>query len=259
MGYKDIFSVKNKVTIITGGAGLIGSEIASAFVECGSRVVIADINSKKSARLARSLKKAVSCRVDITKEKSIENLIHTAYKLYGRIDVWINCAYPKTEDWGAALEKIPLGSWRKNIDSHLNGYFLCLRKAAEFMKNNSIKGSIINFASIYGFICPDFNIYKNTSMTMPAAYSAIKAGIINLSGYAASYYGRYGIRVNCISPGGVYEKQPDIFVKKYCTRSMLGRMAKAEDIAPAALFLASDAASYITAHNLVIDGGYSAK
>jgi NAD(P)-dependent dehydrogenase (short-subunit alcohol dehydrogenase family) len=118
-------------------------------------------------------------------------------------------------------------------------------------------GSIINLSSIYGFLGPDFYIYKDTAMTMPAAYSVIKGGIINFTRYLASYYGKYKIRINCISPGGVYCKQPRVFVKRYIQNTPLGRMAYKEDIVGAVIYLASDSARYVTGHNLVVDGGLS--
>ena len=118
-------------------------------------------------------------------------------------------------------------------------------------------GSIINLASIYGIVAPDFSIYKNTKMTMPAAYSAIKGGIISFTKYLASYYGKFNIRVNCISPGGLHDKQPQTFVKKYIKKTPLRRMARSGDIVGGIIYLASDASKYVTGHNLVIDGGFS--
>lgn len=144
----------------------------------------------------------------------------------------------------------------KNIEMHLGGYFICCRKIAEYMKRQK-RGSIINFGSTYGMVGPDFNIYKDTKMTMPAAYSLIKGGIINFTKYLASYYGKYSIRVNSISPGGVYDRQPPIFVKKYAAKTLLKRMANKEDMVGAVIYLASDASRYVTGHNLVVDGGWS--
>jgi NAD(P)-dependent dehydrogenase (short-subunit alcohol dehydrogenase family) len=124
------------------------------------------------------------------------------------------------------------------------------------MKKNR-SGSIINFSSKYGFVAPDFSLYKNTKMTMPAAYSAIKGGIVNFSRYLASYYGEYNIRVNCVSPGGVYDNQPEAFVKKYIQKTPLKRMASKEDVVGGVIYLASEAAKYVTGHNLIIDGGWN--
>ena len=177
-------------------------------------------------------------------------------KRQGRIDVWINNAYPRTSDWHLPFDKIPFASWQKNINDHLNGYCWCAREVAEEMKSHG-SGSIINIASIYGIVGPDFSIYEGTQMTMPAAYAAIKGGIVQFTRYLASWYGSSGVRVNTISPGGIEADQPKSFKEKYIARTPLRRMGTPEDISGAALFLASDASSYMTGHNLVIDGGWS--
>ncbi|MDD4910451.1 MAG: SDR family oxidoreductase [Candidatus Omnitrophica bacterium] len=245
MKYDDLFCLKGKVAVVAGGAGLIGKEIARGLSAFGASVVAADIN-KNAGR-----------HVDIANERSVSSLIKFVDKKYGRMDIWVNSAYPRTGDWALKFEDVPVSSWRKNIDTHLNGYFICCRNAAEYMKKKG-GGSIINLASIYGMVGPDFSIYKNTKMTCPGAYSAIKGGIIAFTRYLASYYGGHGVRVNCISPGGVRDRQADAFVKRYSDKTPLGRMAKAVDIAGAAIYLASDASGYVTGHNLVVDGGWTA-
>lgn len=245
---RNVFDVKGKVVIITGGTGLIGSVLAKAFRDAGAKVVPADIDAKNPH----------SYHLDIASEVSVLDLIRYADKKFKKVDTWINCAYPRTSDWPAKLEEIKISSWRKNVDMHLNGYFLCCQKIAQYMKKQGF-GSIINFASIYGIVAPDFSIYKGTDLTMPAAYSAIKAGIINFTKYLALYYGKCNIRANCISPGGVYNKQPKAFVKNYEAATALGRMARPDDIIGGAIYLSSDASKYVTGHNLVIDGGWTAK
>lgn len=261
MYYKNLFNLKNKVAVVTGAAGLLGKEFVRALSENGAIVIAADIAKDKGNKLNKfygQLEAKVHFKhLDITKTKSISELIDFADRNYKKIDIWVNSAYPKTKDWGVKLESIPVSSWRKNVDAHLNGYCFCCRTAAEYMKKKKSGGSIINLASIYGILGPDFSIYKNTNMTMPAAYSAIKGGIINFTRYLASYYGEYNIRVNCISPGGILDKQPKIFRKKYQEKTPLKRMAGKEDISGGVVYLASDSAKYITGHNLVIDGGWS--
>lgn len=260
MKYNTVFSLKGKTAVVTGGAGLIGKEILRGLTEAGATVILGELDKKKGKRLEKELIKeglnAVFYPLDITKEKSVDSLISFADKRYGKIDIWINNAYPRTKDWGVLFEKITFDSWRKNVDMHLSGYFICSKKAAEYMKKRK-KGSIINFGSIYGMLGPQFSIYKGTNMTVAAPYSAIKGGIINFSKYLASYYGKYNIRVNCISPGGVFDNQKKTFVKNYTEKTLLGRMALPEDIVGGALYLASDASKYVTGHNLVIDGGWS--
>jgi NAD(P)-dependent dehydrogenase (short-subunit alcohol dehydrogenase family) len=250
----------NQIVVITGGAGLIGTEIVLAFAEKNATIIIADIAEDAATNLADRLGGINSNihikKMDISKSESIQNCFKTIVADFGKIDVWINNAYPRTNDWGTKIDKISHESWRQNIDMHLNGYCLCCRDAAEIMKKRGM-GSIINMASIYGIVAPDFSIYEGTEMTLPAAYSAIKAGIIHFTKYCAAYYGPFGIRINCISPGGIFDKQPERFVEKYSKRTPLRRMGNPKDIANAAIFLASDAAGYITGHNLVVDGGWS--
>jgi NAD(P)-dependent dehydrogenase (short-subunit alcohol dehydrogenase family) len=140
---------------------------------------------------------------------------------------------------------------------HLNGYFLCCQNVlAQMKKQNS--GSFINMASIYGVVGPDFTVYEGTPIGNPAGYAAIKGGIINLTRYLASYYGKYNVRVNCISPGGIFDNQHEIFLANYNKKVPMKRMGTPEDIAPSASFLMSDESSYITGHNLIIDGGWTA-
>ncbi|MFA5338254.1 MAG: oxidoreductase [Candidatus Omnitrophota bacterium] len=261
MYYKDLFNLKNKVAVVTGAAGLLGKEFVKALSENGASVIAADIAKDKGNKLEKFCEqqkaKVDFKHLDIAKAKSISELINFADRNYKKIDIWVNSAYPKTKDWGVKFESIPTASWRKNIDAHLNGYCFCCRAAAEYMKKKKSGGSIVNLASIYGILGPDFSIYKNTDMTMPAAYSVIKGGIINFTRYLASYYGKYDIRVNSISPGGILDKQPKAFIRKYQEKTPLRRMANKEDVSGGVVYLASDNAKYITGHNLVIDGGWS--
>ena len=194
--------------------------------------------------------------LDITDERSVENLIAETVKEYGRIDGFVNNAYPRTSDWGDKFENIKLESWRKNVDMHQNGYFLCCQKVLEQMKKQK-SGSLVNISSIYGVLGADFSLYENTQMTMPAAYAAIKGAIVNLTRYLASYYGEHNVRVNAVSPGGIFDDQPESFVERYESKVPLKRMGTPEDIAPPVVFLLSDDANYITGHNLMVDGGWS--
>lgn len=245
MKHEDPFSLHSKVAVVTGAAGLIGRGLVSGLTEAGASVVAADLKRVESVAFKRT---------DITREESVSDLIDYVNTKYGRLDIWVNSAYPRTSDWGVGFEEVRLSSWRKNVDMHLGGYFVCCQKAVEYMKDKRC-GVIINLSSIYGMIGPDFSIYKGTDMTVPAAYSAIKGGVIAFTRYLAAYCGRYNIRVNCVSPGGVYDNQPDLFVQRYAEKTPLGRMAKADDVVGAVLYLVSDASGYVTGYNLVVDGG----
>jgi len=255
MSYKNLFDLKSRIAVVVGGAGLIGSEIVKGLGDFGAKVYIAD-NNKRAAGAVKA-KGAKFIYLDITSEDSIVRALKEIHRQSGGIDILVNSSYPRTSDWGLKLEKVNFDSWKENVNSHLAGYFLCSKIAAELMKKKS-GGLILNFASIYGMAAPDFSIYKGTKMTMPAAYSAIKAGIIAFTRYLATYYAKYNIRANVVSPGGVYNRQAASFVKEYKKKTPLNRMANPEDMVGAVVFLCSDASSYITGQNIIVDGGWSA-
>jgi NAD(P)-dependent dehydrogenase (short-subunit alcohol dehydrogenase family) len=243
-----MFSIRDKVIVVTGGNGLLGKQMVSTFREQGATVVAADINFED--------KNADDFIIDITDENSVKEGIASIVKKYNRIDGWVNNAYPRTKDWGNKFENISLESWRINVEMHLNGYFLCCQVVLEQMKNQGF-GSLINMSSIYGIVGPDFTVYEGTEMTMPAAYSAIKGGINNFTRYLASYYGAYQIRVNTVSPGGIFDNQPESFVNNYNKKVPMKRMGSPKDIVSAVYFLLTNDSSYVTGHNLVVDGGWS--
>ena len=242
--------LENKVILVTGGSGLIGREIMKHLKKEGAIAINAEITVETDIS-----KQQINC--DVTSQTSIDETITAVIEGFGRIDGLVNSAYPRTKDWGMKFEEVPFESWRKNIDMQLNSVFLLCQKVLEHMKQQG-DGAIVNIASIYGVVGNDFTIYEGYGGTSPAAYSAIKGGIINFSRYLASYYGKYNIRVNCVSPGGIFENQHPSFVERYSSKSLLKRMGKAEEIAPAVSFLLSDEASFITGHNLMVDGGWTA-
>lgn len=254
--YRDLFSCEDKVALVTGGLGLLGKEIVRGLSDFGASVCIADIQ-ELPVKGSNDPAAALFQKLDITSEDSIRQTIGAVIRQFGKIDILVNCAYPRTADWGAKCEDVPFDSWKTNVNHHLGGYFLCCQKVAEQMKLHG-GGSIINVASIYGIVAPDFSIYEGTPMTMPVAYSAIKGGVIAFSKYMASYYARHRIRVNCVSPGGILDQQPDRFVENYSVKTPLGRMGTPKDVVGAVLYLASDASLYVTGHNLIVDGGWSA-
>jgi len=256
----NLFSLKNKRAIVTGGLGLIGKAIAINLFKTGSETIILDINDELGSefinKVNSSNNKVFFEYFDITKLEEISRNIAKIEKKYGSIDIWINSAYPRTLDWGNKLEDISIESWRKNIDMQLNSYCICSNEIAKRMAKRK-SGSIINVSSIQGVIAPDFSIYEGLNMTSPPAYTAIKAGILSYSRYLASYYGKHNVRVNVVCPGGVLNNQPEQFIEKYNKKTLLGRMAEPEEIAKPIIFLASDAASYITGAVLMIDGGWT--
>ncbi len=241
--------LKDKLIIVTGGSGLLGKEIIKNLNSKGAIAINADVNIKTD------YEKNEIC-FDVTSEDSIVKAIENIVNFYGKIDGLINNAYPRTKDWGSKLEDTSYESWTKNVNMQMNSIFLLIKKIMpELIKT---KGSIVNIASIYGVVGNDFTIYEGTNINSPAAYSAIKGGLINFSRYLASYYGKHNVRVNCVSPGGIKDNQNSVFVKNYEHKVPMKRMGNPDDIAPAVSFLISDEAKYITGQNLIVDGGYTA-
>lgn len=238
--------VKDKIIIVTGGSGLIGREIVSHLKSNGATVINVDVNED-----------AQTVKCDISNTKDVVELLTQVMKKYGRIDGLVNSAYPRTADWGNKFEDIRFDSWKQNVDLQMNSVFFICQQVLKIMQQQK-SGSIVNIASIYGVVGNDFSVYEDTNLTSPAAYSAIKGGIINFTRYLASYFGKDGIRVNCVSPGGVFDNQNPNFVRNYENKVPLKRMAQAFEIAPSVTFLLSDDATYITGHNLVVDGGWTA-
>lgn len=261
MIFPERFLLEGRVAVVTGGAGLIGKTLCRALAEAKANVFIADTNEKYGESLVSDIKadgfNADFIRLDITSQSSIKKTIGKIIKSCGQIDIWINNAYPRTSDWGNKFEDVKTESLRKNVDMHMNGYFMCCQNVLEEMKKKK-KGVLINIGSHYGVLGPNFTIYEGTKMTMPAAYSLIKGGIVNFSRYLATYYAPYNIRVNAVCPGGVFNNQDPNFVEKYKKLVPLNRMATPIDIAGPILFLCSDAASYITGQVIMVDGGLSA-
>lgn len=242
--------LKDKIIIVTGGSGLIGRAIIADILKKGG--VPVNIDVQVTTDLANG-----TLQADLTNDASVKEAVEKIIAHFGKIDGLVNNAYPRTKDWGNIFENIDPASWRSNVDMQLNSYFVISQEVLKQMKRQS-SGSIINVASIYGVVGNDFTVYEGTSINPPAAYSAIKGGIINFSRYLASYFGKDNIRVNCVSPGGIFDNQPEAFVKNYEHKVPLKRMGLPEDIAPAVSFLLSEEAKYITGQNLLVDGGWTA-
>lgn len=254
----NLFDLSGKVSVVTGGAGLIGERLCRSLADHGGTVVIVDTDVESGERLADDVGATAYFRAfDVTDGKSVEEMVSAAADEFGSLDVLVNAAYPRTDGYSGRYEDLELDDWRTNIDLHLTSYFYASYCASRVMMDQDTGGSIVNLGSIYGVQGPDFTVYEGTGMTNSAEYAAIKGGIINLVRYMASYLGEHGVRVNAVSPGGVFDGQDETFVDRYEHRTPLGRMANPDDVAGPVVFLASDASAYVTGHNLVVDGGWT--
>ena len=239
--------LKNKVIIVTGGSGLIGKSIVNEIKLEGGIAINLDFNIKTDIQNH-------SYFFDVTDKNLVMNLEKILLN-YKKIDGLVNAAYPKTKDWGEKLENVSKESFQINVDWQMNSVFSIVKTVVEKMKNN--KGSIVSLASIYGSVGNDFNLYQNTNLNPPVAYSAIKGGLINMNRYLASYFAKNNIRFNCVSPGGIFNNQNMNFVENYNRKVPMGRMGSPEDISPAVIFLLSNKSSYVTGQNINIDGGWT--
>lgn len=252
-----LFSLKGKVVVLIGAAGLLGQEYAKILGEAGADVVLADIRETKGFYSWKYL------YVDITSEESVKKLCNEVVNIYGKVDVLVNNAILHHVDFPDCLckpfEETKLEEWNMALDVNLTGVFLCCREFGKLMKEQGF-GNIINISSIYGMIGADQRIYENVNFNLPASYAATKGAILNLTRYLASYWRGTGIRINTLSPGGVYveEKHSTKFRDNYAYRTCLGRMANKWDYRGAMLFLCSDASEYMNGGNLVVDGGWTA-
>ncbi len=264
MNVKNIFDLTDKTVILTGDAGYLVGNYADGLSQSGANVVLADINYQGCKKLEHKIREKydvdpLSVKLDLTQSKSINNLVSKITKKYSDIDVLINnAAYQGTPKIRTAgFENLTLETWNQAISVNLTGIFLLSQQIGKIMKNQKF-GNIINISSIYGIVGADQRIYGKSGQNSAVFYAATKGAVLNLTRYLASFWNRTGIRVNTFSPGGVENKQDKNFVKNYSKKTMIGRMARNDEYVGALIFLASDASSYMTGSNLIIDGGWTA-
>ena len=251
----------DKVVIITGGAGHIGREFTRAVTATGAVAVIADTDEVAGRALADELTEVKGVRaefhlLDITSIDSAKSLIEILNKKHGRIDAMVNNAYPRNKQYGRKFEDVTYEDFCDNLGSHLGGYFLMAQQIGQFFQGQGY-GNIVNMASIYGVIAPRFEIYGDTPMTMPVEYAAIKSAVIHLTRYLAKYYKGCNIRVNCISPGGILDQQPESFLAKYGEFAFSKGMLNPQDLTGTLLYLLSDLSTYVNGQNIVVDDGWT--
>lgn len=260
----ELFDLKGHVAIVTGGAGRLGSQMCDALAEAGAHVVVAcrDLERcrQKANELSRQYAEAMAVAVDVTVPESVRAMSEAVVARFGRIDILVNNAY---SGFHGSFETMTLEEFESALRGALTSTFLCAQAVSSVMKEAE-RGVIINIASIYGVVSPDHRIYGRTGINSPCNYGAAKAGVIQLTRWLATYLAPYGIRVNCITPGGFYDERlrtredyEHVFVPNYIARTPLGRMGGATDLKGAVVFLASRASEYITGQNIIVDGGWT--
>ena len=265
----ELFSLADKVAIVTGACGLLGTQHCEALAESGATVVAADLDETLAASFAARLGKGhFGIGLDVTSPASLQTARQRIMEKYGQIDVLVNNAAindmfenPLLAGQQSMFENYPLEMWDKSWKVNVSGVFLCSQVLGGVMAERG-SGSIINIASTYGVVAPDQGIYRNeageqTFFKSPA-YPVTKSAVIGFTRFLAAYWGNKGVRVNALSPGGVENQQDEFFKQNYSRKTLLGRMAAPSDYKGAIVFLASDASAYMTGTNLIVDGGWTA-
>jgi 2-deoxy-D-gluconate 3-dehydrogenase len=274
MKIQEKFDLTGRVAVVTGGVGLLGAEFCRTLAEAGAAVAVVDLNDSASQAAAESLTnsgyKALALPTNITQPHSVNEAVEQVLSTFGRIDILVNSAAldpkfdPDAVNKGitpGAFEDYPLDLWNAALNVNLTGMFLMTQACVKPMIEQGKKGSIINICSTYGLNGPDQRIYIKDGKRVafkPVYYTVTKAGVMGFTKYLAAYYAETEIRVNALTPGGVFNNHEDYFVKNYSAKTILGRMARKDEMNGALLFLASDASSYMTGNNVVVDGGWTA-
>ncbi|MHA1395366.1 MAG: oxidoreductase [Promethearchaeota archaeon] len=252
--------LKEKVVVVTGGAGLLGKVFCEGIIKNNGIPIIADINENPGKQLEEELKIKYQTEnvlfqvLDITSKESINFLIELVNNKYGKIDALVNNDYPRNKNYGRVFFEVEYRDFCENVNLHLGRYFLTSQLYAKFFAKQGF-GNIMNIASIYGVIAPRFEIYQGTKMTTPVEYAVIKSGVIHMTKYLAKYLKGSNIRVNVISPGGIFDNQPESFLKAYKSYSSTKGMLDKTYITGTLLFLLSDLSKYINGQNIAVDDG----
>ncbi|PZV79145.1 NAD(P)-dependent dehydrogenase (short-subunit alcohol dehydrogenase family) [Algoriphagus aquaeductus] len=261
-----IFDLSGRIALVTGGAGLLASEHAIALMDHGAQVVLADKNIEScnqavSLLQEKGYQKIQSMELDVTSRTNWESVASSLEKNFGKIDVLVNNAgftnQSKSKNFDAGFEDFPLEDWNNILNVNLTGSFLGCQVIGKCMLENG-KGSIINIASLYGVVSPNHKIYPGTGISQPVAYSVSKHGVVALTKYLATLWAEKGIRVNSLTPGGIWNGHHGLFLERFQQLNPIGRMSDKSELRGGIVYLASDASSHVVGHNLIIDGGWTA-
>lgn len=252
----------DKTVVLVGGAGLLGKAFGEALLRHGAELIIADLDAVRCRAACEELTatvadtRVIAETVDITSRESLDALIGRVQVRCGKIDAVVNNAYPRNKQYGRKLEQVEYADFCENVSLHLGGYFLSTQRFADFFKRQTF-GHVINISSIYGSVAPRFEIYSGTPMTMPVEYAAIKSAIQHLSLYFMRYYKGTSLRFNVLSPGGIFDHQPEPFLERYKQYAQHKGMLAPADVAGTLVYLVSDLSTYVNGRNIVVDDGWS--
>ena len=253
--------LKNRVIVITGGAGLIGQEFVKVVIKNGAIAVIADINTEIGKKVKKELSKKLNTdnihfiKLDITSKKSLKKCIDKLDKKFGKINAIVNNAYPRNKNYARSFFDVEYEDFVENLGLNLGGYFLTSQQFAKYFQKQGY-GNIVNISSIYGVVAPKFEIYEGTKMTMPVEYAAIKSGLIHLTKYMAKYFKGMNIKVNALSPGGIFDDQDPLFLSAYKQQCLSKGMLNKSDLAGTLVYLLSDMSQYVNGQNIIVDDGF---
>jgi NAD(P)-dependent dehydrogenase (short-subunit alcohol dehydrogenase family) len=269
--YKSFFDLSGKTAIVTGAVGILGHRFCRGLAEFGARIAVVDLDQDRCSAFAKELEQdygtlAIGISCDVADPMSVATMVQKVVERFGAIHILHNNAASKSADldaFFATTEDYSLSEWRKIMSVNVDGMFLVAQAVGGQMQKQGTGGSIIQTSSIYGLVSSDKRIYEGSfylgrQISNPAVYSTSKAAVVGLTRYLAANWGDSGIRVNALVPAGVESGQNDTFKSRYSARVPLGRMANADEMVGAIVYLASDASSYVTGHCLVVDGGLSA-
>ncbi len=249
--------LKGNIVAITGGAGLIGSSFSKSIVENGGKVIIGDVSIDRGMELQDNLgvDNAIFIEVDTSNTDSIDNFLKLGKENFGKIDSAIHCAYPRSGQWGTKFEGLKADGLKDDLFNQLGGAILFSQRLISFYRGQGY-GNLVHVSSIQGVAAPKFEHYEGTKMVSPIEYSAIKSGIISITKYLAKYCKNENIRVNCISPGGILDNQPEVFLEKYNSLCSSKGMMDSKDLNGTIVYLLSSMSSYVNGQNIIIDDGW---
>jgi 2-deoxy-D-gluconate 3-dehydrogenase len=273
----DLFRLDGRVALVTGGAGLLGRRYCEALVQAGARVVVGDLDSARASDLASELdgSRTIGVGLDVADPTSVQECVAAAVAAFGRLDILVNNAALTVRGgsetlspvaYFAPFEDYPLDVWNRALQTNLTGMLLCAQAAGKQMLRQAPAGGVIvNISSTYGVVAPDQRLYEDvkspyadTGFNTPVSYAVTKTAVLGLTRYLATYWANKSIRVNALTPHGVFDNHDEAFVRNFVYRSPMGRMARNDEYRGALLFLVSDASSYMTGANLIVDGGWTA-